>query len=391
MRQVNSYKYVVIGSGPFGSTIAHKIATQLNQEVLLVDKRDHIGGNCFSSPHKETGIETHHYGSHIFHTSNKKVWDYVNLFSDFNDYRHIVYAKSKGISYTLPLNLTTINSFFKSDLSPQEARSFIEKESELFKNKDASNFEEKAKSLIGEKLYQAFFSGYSEKQWGTSPLNLPASTFSRLPIRYNRDHFYFSDQYEGIPTNGYGKLFLNMINHPNIHLKLKTDFKEIKPYLNPNALVIYSGPLDEFFHYCFGDLGWRTLTFEKEVHDCEDYQGCAVMNYVDKEIPYTRIHEFKHYQTHLPHIRKSQKTITFKEYSTFVKRGETPYYPVNSKEDREIFQLYWKESLNLKNYIFGGRLGSYQYFDMHQVFAQALHLFEEKVRPYDQYKINVSV
>lgn len=368
---------VVVGSGFFGLSIAEQIAENLGLEVLVLDRRPHIGGNAYSSIHKETGIEYHEYGSHLFHTSNLKVWDYINRFAKFSDYRHTVWTKHKDEIYSLPFNLATMNQFFRRSFSPSEAEAFIS--SQKSKIQIPLNLEEKAISLVGVELYEAFIKGYTQKQWQTDPKHLDPNIISRIPVRFNYNNRYFSDIWEGLPLNGYSDLFQKMIQNPKIKIEVNVDFKSIKNKIPNSSLVIYSGAIDEYYGYIYGMLKWRTLDFDYEVVDTNDYQGTSVMNYADLSVNFTRIHEFKH--LHPERNYEPNKTLIAKEYSRFAKVGDEPYYPVNTASDRDILLRYRALSLRDNNIIFGGRLGSYQYLDMHMAIASALSVYENQIRP----------
>jgi UDP-galactopyranose mutase len=367
--------FVIVGAGFYGSVIAERIANVLKKKVIIIEKRDHIGGNSWSEIDPETGIEIHKYGSHIFHTNNKRVWEYLNQFSSFNNYKHKVISNYKNENYFMPINLLTINKFFNKDFSENEARDFIS-------NKKASaevdNFEEKGISEIGSELYEAFFKNYTEKQWQTDAKELPASTFSRLPIRFTEDTNYFDDAYQGIPIAGYSEIFKKMLSNELIDIRLKTDFFEVKHHIPASSFVIYTGPIDKFFEYKYGELGWRTLDFKIRREGIFDYQSNAVVNFPEKKVPFTRIHEFKHYHPERDYL-KINKSILYEEYSRFATKEDTPYYPINTKADLEKLKLYENEALKLSNVHFGGRLGMYKYFDMHHVIAFALKFFEEEL------------
>lgn len=371
------YKYIVVGSGFFGATVAERVANDLDQKVLVVEKRDHIGGNSYSYIDAQTGIEIHLYGSHIFHTSDSEVWDYINRFSAFNNYRHKVLTRHDGKVYQMPVNLLTINSFYGIDLKPFEVEDFLKSEINKEDIDKPANFEEMAITLAGRPLYEAFIKGYTAKQWQTDPRQLPASIITRLPFRNNYCADYFDDPFQGIPLEGYGKIFGKMLDHQNIKLQLDTDFFEIRNAIANNATIIYTGPIDRFFEYKYGRLSWRTLTFEKEVHNVKDYQGTSVMNFAQENAPYTRIHEFKHFHPERVH---SDMTLIFKEYSKATNQSEEPYYPVNTKEDKHILAQYQQEIAKQKNVIFGGRLGTYCYLNMDQVIAKALNVYEKEIK-----------
>lgn len=365
-------KYLVVGSGFFGLTFAQQLAEH-GEKVTIVEKRNHIGGNSYSEIDKETGIEIHKYGSHLFHTSSDQIWEYCNRFTRFTDYRHTVWANHDSQIYSLPINLSTITSFFKQAMSPDEAKELIQKQS--IEIEYPNNLEEKAISLIGRPLYEAFIKGYTQKQWQTDPKDLPQEIITRLPVRYNFNNNYFNDKYQGIPINGYTSWAEKMIDNKNISLKLNTDFFDIKDDLDDDTVVIYTGAIDRYFNYEFGRLSWRTLDFEWEIHDKSDYQGAPVINYSDLEYNFTRIHEFKHLHPEREYFES--KTIIAKEYSRFAKDSDEPYYPVNLKEDRDMLKLYRDKARTEKNVIFGGRLGTYQYLDMHMAIGSALSKFKE--------------
>jgi UDP-galactopyranose mutase len=380
--ELNEYPYVIVGSGFLGSVLAERIAAELNQPVLLIEKRSHIGGNCYSEIDPETKIETHKYGTHIFHTSNKKVWDYINRFTSFNAYRHQVLASHKEKIYQLPINLETINSFFNVNLRPYEVDDFLAAKRKTT-GETPRNFEEMAISLIGVELYEAFIKGYTLKHWQMDPAELPAAVFSRLPFRKSYDENYFYDTWQGIPLDGYHSIFKKLLGNPNIRVMLDTDYFSIKEQLDPQATLVYSGPIDRFFNYKYGKLSWRTLRFDKEVIPVEDYQGNAVINYPDVSIPYTRIHEPKH--LHPEREYDNKQTVIFKEYS-LTDTGENPYYPIPSEKNNELYRLYKEEADQLQNVYISGRLGDYKYYDMHQTIDRALELFETSISPAFQLK-----
>lgn len=375
--ELNEYQYIIVGSGFLGSVLAERIATVLNQPVLVIEKRNHIGGNCYSETDPDTNIETHKYGTHIFHTSNKKVWDYINQFTSFNAYRHQVLASYNEKIYQLPINLETINSFFNVNLRPYEVDDFLASKKNGT-NGSPRNFEEKAISMIGVELYEAFIKGYTLKQWQMNPAELPASVFSRLPFRKSYDESYFYDTWQGIPLEGYHNIFKKLLGNSNIRVLTDTDYFSIKALLNPGATLVYSGPIDRFFEYKYGKLTWRTLRFEKEVIPVEDYQGNAVINYPDFSVPYTRIHEPKH--LHPERDYPGKQTVIFKEYS-LADTGDNPYYPIPSEKNNTLYKLYKDEADQLKNVFISGRLGDYKYYDMHQTIDRALEIFETSIAP----------
>ena len=376
---------VVVGSGLFGLTIAEQAATELGLKVALLDRRSHIGGNAYSEKEKQTGIEVHRYGAHLFHTSNERVWEYVNRFTEFTNYVHRVYTRHNGIVYPMPINLGTINQFFNAAYSPAEAQALIAEQAGELAGTDPQNLNDKGISLIGRPLYEAFIKHYTAKQWQTPPEELPASIISRLPVRYNYDNRYFNDKYEGLPVDGYAAWLERMAAHPNIEVHLNTDFFEPgHQYSRENVLgqipVVYTGPVDRYFDYAEGDLSWRTIDLEEEVLPIEDFQGCSVMNYPDADVPFTRIHEFRHFHPERDYTKDA--TVIMREYSRFANKGDEPYYPVNTSVDREKLLAYRDLAKGENNVLFGGRLGTYKYLDMHMAIGAALSMFDNKIRPH---------
>ena len=376
---------VVVGSGLFGLTIAEQAATELGLKVALLDRRSHIGGNAYSEKEKQTGIEVHRYGAHLFHTSNERVWEYVNRFTEFTNYVHRVYTRHNGIVYPMPINLGTINQFFNAAYSPAEAKALIAEQAGELAGTDPQNLNDKGISLIGRPLYEAFIKHYTAKQWQTPPEELPASIISRLPVRYNYDNRYFNDKYEGLPVDGYAAWLERMAAHPNIEVHLNTDFFEPgHQYSRENVLgqipVVYTGPVDRYFDYAEGDLSWRTIDLEEEVLPIEDFQGCSVMNYPDADVPFTRIHEFRHFHPERDYTKDA--TVIMCEYSRFANKGDEPYYPVNTSVDREKLLAYRDLAKGENNVLFGGRLGTYKYLDMHMAIGAALSMFDNKIRPH---------
>ena len=370
-------KYIIVGSGIFGSVIAERIASVLNKSVVVVEKRSHIGGNCHSEIDSQTGIECHRYGSHIFHTSNEKVWRYINQYSSFTNYRHKVMAISEGQVFFMPINLKTLCDFFHRTLSPIEAQQIL---LAAQKNPNEShNLEDKAIAMIGEELYRKFIRGYTLKQWNKDPKELPAEIINRLPVRTNFNTDYFNDLYQGVPKDGYFKLFESLLSNNNIKKLLNTDFSSIRSEIPSDAKIIYTGMIDEYFDHCLGALEWRSLTFEWETIPVQDYQGTTVMNYVDENIPYTRIHEFKHYhpERHIPY--NLEQTIICKEYSEEWTFGKEAFYPVNTHRNQNLLAEYQKIAFQNPNLIFGGRLGSYCYWDMDKAISAALDCFETQI------------
>jgi UDP-galactopyranose mutase len=372
---------VIVGSGFFGLTIAERCANDLGLRVLILERRAHIGGNAYSEPEPQTGIEIHRYGAHLFHTSNAKVWEYANRFTNFTGYQHRVFSVYKSRVYPLPINLGTICEYFGSAMSPDEARALIAEQAAEVAAGDVANLEQKAVSLIGRPLYEAFIRGYTAKQWQTDPAELPAEIITRLPVRYTFNNRYFSDTYEGLPVDGYTAWLERMMDHPNIEVRLNTDFLPVRSDFVGQVPVMYTGPLDEYFDYAAGELGWRTLDFELEVLGTGDFQGTPVMNYADADVPYTRIHEFRHFHPERDWYPKD-KTVIMREFSRFANRGDEPYYPINTGQDRERL-LRYRELANAESgVLFGGRLGTYKYLDMHMAIGSALSTFENKLRPH---------
>ena len=373
---------VVVGSGFFGLTIAERCATELGLRVLVIERRHHLGGNAYSEREPETGIEVHKYGAHLFHTSNQKVWEYANRFTTFTGYQHRVFGQYQGQVYSLPMNLGLINQFFGKSHTPQEARELIASQASEIATEDATNLEEKAISLIGRPLYEAFIKGYTAKQWQTDPTKLSADIITRLPVRYTFENRWFNDTYEGLPTEGYTAWLTRMADHPNIEVRLETDFFDVAEEYKGRVPIVYTGPVDEYFGNCEGRLSWRTVDLEASVEDVDDFQGTGVVNYNDQDVPFTRIIEFKHFhperaQTHLP-----GKTVIVHEYSRFAEEGDEPYYPVNTAEDREKLLKYRERAKAEPMVLFGGRLGTYKYLDMHMAIGSALSMFENKLRPH---------
>jgi UDP-galactopyranose mutase len=380
----SGYDLVIVGAGFFGLTIAERVATQLDKRVLVVDRRPHIGGNAYSEPEPETGIEVHKYGAHLFHTSNKRVWDYCNEFTEFTNYQHRVFGKYQGQVYPLPMNLALINQFFGKSHTPDEARKLIAEQAAEIDTKDAQNLEEKAISLIGRPLYEAFIRGYTAKQWQTDPKELGANIITRLPVRYDFTNKWFNDTYEGLPVDGYTAWLEKMAAHENIEVRLNVDYFDVRAHIPPGTPTVYTGPLDRYFDYSAGRLSWRTVDFEQEVLPTGDFQGTSVMNYNDQEVPYTRIHEFRHFHPERKHY-PDDKTVIFREFSRFAKDDDEPYYPINTPEDRAKLEHYRelaKAEAKDRNLIFGGRLGTYKYLDMHMAIGSALSVFDNKVAPH---------
>jgi UDP-galactopyranose mutase len=370
---------VVVGSGFYGLTIARQAADELGLKVLVIEKRNHIGGNAYSEFDPETGIEVHKYGSHLFHTSNERVWAYVNRFTSFNRYQHLVWAKHMGELYPMPINLDTINKFFKVNFDSEQAREYIQGQVHADDASSANNLEERAIALIGQPLYEAFIKGYTEKQWQTDPKLLPADVINRLPMRFTTEHRYFDDTYEGLPLGGYTAWLENMADHPNVEVVLSQDFFDLKSDLIEQVPIAYTGPIDRYFDYQFGELGWRTLDFESEILETGNFQNTSVVNYSDLDVEFTRIHEYRH--LHPERDYQNEKTIISREYSRFALRDDEPYYPVNTENDRKKLLKYRELTDNENNVWFGGRLGTYQYLDMHMAIASALTAFDNDIAP----------
>ncbi len=373
---------VVVGSGFFGLTIAERCADELGLKVLVLERRHHLGGNAYSEPEPETGIEVHVYGAHLFHTSNQKVWEYVNRFTSFTNYQHRVFAKYQGQVYSFPMNLGLINQFFGKNHTPDEARELIAEQASEIHTADANNLEEKAISLIGRPLYEAFVKGYTAKQWQTDPKELSADIITRLPVRYTFNNRYFSDKYEGLPVDGYTAWLTRMADHPNIEVRLETDFFDVADEFKGRVPIVYTGPVDEYFGSSEGRLSWRTVDLEPEVMAVDDFQGTSVMNYNDIDVPFTRIHEFKHFHPERPYAEAKGKTVIVREYSRAAEIDDEPYYPINTAEDREKLLRYRDLARKEPMVLFGGRLGTYKYLDMHMAIGSALSMYENKLRPH---------
>jgi UDP-galactopyranose mutase len=354
--------------------LAERIANQLHEKVLVIDKRSHIGGNCYSLDDNETGIHYHLYGTHIFHTSNERVWKYIRQFTEFNSYFHQVLTVHKNKVFQMPVNLETINSFYNLNLRPFEVEAFLRSEIEKDSITEPKNFEEKAISLMGRPLYEAFIKGYTLKQWQKDPREMPESILKRLPFRKNFNESYYNSKWQGIPLSGYGRIFDKLLSSIYIDVKLNLDYFKIRHLIPEKTKVIYSGPIDQFFNYKFGKLEYRTLRFEKEVHPYDDYQGTSVMNYADVDIPYTRIHEPRHLHPERQDYPVN-KTMIIKEYS-MLDDGSNPFYPINDDRNQSLIVKYREEAKKLSNVIISGRLGEYKYFDMHETIDHALLKFD---------------
>jgi UDP-galactopyranose mutase len=401
---------IVAGAGLWGCTAARALAER-GRKVLVLEKRAAVGGNVRCETDPATGIEVHVYGSHIFHTHIDEAWDFIRRFAEFNGYQHKVLARHAGKTYFLPLGLTLVNQFYNLNLTPSELPAFIARESQQSsllrqsfhlrqgyggqaegqaqkqkpetrnqkpetRSQEPQNFEEQAISFIGRPLYDAFIRGYTMKQWGTDPVNLPASIIKRLPVRASYDVNYFPDYRQGIPLAGYNSVFERMLDHPNIALECNTDWLEWRkthPEADRDAVpVFYSGPIDALFDYKFGPLPWRSLSFERELLDIADFQGTSVVNYTDADVPFTRIHEFKHYHPEDADLMARPATVICREYPKTWRPGDEPYYPVDTPDSRELLARYQAEAALAPNLVVGGRLGAYKYYDMDRSIADAL-------------------
>jgi len=383
---MTSYDLIVVGSGFFGLTLAERAASQLGKRVLVIERRGHLGGNAYSETEPQTGIEIHRYGAHLFHTSNKRVWDYAHQFTEFTGYQHRVFAMHGRQAYQFPMGLGLVAQFFGRYYGPEEARALIAEQAAEIDTAEAKNLEEKAISLVGRPLYEAFVKGYTAKQWQTDPKELPAAIISRLPVRYTFDNRYFTDTYEGLPVDGYTAWLTKMAAHDLIEVRTHTDWFDVREELraaSPKAPVVYTGPLDRYFDYVDGRFGWRTLDFEVEVLPCADFQGTSVMNYNDPDVPYTRIHEFRHF--HPERDYPTDQTVIMREYSRFADVDDEPYYPINTDADRVLLASYRdraRAETSAANVLFGGRLGTYQYLDMHMAIASALTMYDNILMPH---------
>ena len=361
-----SKDFLIVGSGLFGAVFAHEAAKGGNK-VRVIEKRNHIAGNIYTK--EVDGIQVHEYGAHIFHTSNKNVWDYVQQFAEFNRYTNSPVANYKGQMYNLPFNMNTFNEMW-GVRTPQEALAKINEQRQEMAGKEPKNLEEQAISLIGRDIYEKLIKGYTEKQWGRPCTELPAFIIKRLPVRLIYDNNYFNDDYQGIPIGGYTKMVEKMLDHPNITVKLNTDFFDKKDeYIKNYDKIVYTGMIDKFFDYKLGELEYRSLRFETEEKNVGNYQGNAVINYTDAETPYTRVIEHKHFEFGKG---DKDKTIITREYPADWHRGDEPYYPVNNDRNNELYAKYAELAKKQDKVIFGGRLGQYKYYNMDQVIEEAL-------------------
>lgn len=360
------YDYLIVGAGLFGSIFAFEM-NKKGKKCLVLEKRSHIGGNVYTQ--KIDGINVHIYGAHIFHTKNKDIWDYINKFSDFNNYRNQVIANYKEDIFSLPFNMYTFNKMW-GVVTPKEAQRKIEEQVKELGITNPKNLEEQAISLVGVDIYKKLIEGYTEKQWGKKCKDLPSFIIKRIPVRYTYDNNYFNDQYQGIPKNGYTLIIEKMLE--GIEVKLDTNFFDNRDFWEKiSTKIIFTGMIDEYYDYCFGELEYRSLKFQIETLNTENYQGNAVVNYTDKEVPYTRIIEHKYFD-----LVNCDKTVISREYPIKYKRGEEPYYPVNDEKNNNLYNQYSNLAEKQENIIFGGRLGLYRYYDMDQIILEALKLVE---------------
>jgi len=366
---MKKYDFLIVGSGLFGSVFAYEAAKR-NKKSLIIDKRSHLGGNIYTE--NIEGINVHKYGAHIFHTNNKVIWDYINQFAEFNRYTNSPVARYKEEVYNLPFNMNTFNKLW-GVFTPDEAKAKIAEELADVKIDEPKNLEEQAIKLVGKTIYEKLVKGYTEKQWGMKATELPAFIIKRLPVRFTYDNNYFNDSYQGIPIGGYTQIIEKMLSSPNIETRLNCDFFEYKSELQNIAnSIIFTGPIDKYYNYKFGELEYRSVRFETEILDTDNYQGNAVVNYTDFEIPYTRIIEHKHFE-----FGTQAKTVISREFSDKWTSEKEPYYPINNERNNNLYQKYAELAAKEKNVFFGGRLGQYKYYDMHVVIDQALTLCQK--------------
>ncbi|HRV32401.1 MAG TPA: UDP-galactopyranose mutase [Candidatus Paceibacterota bacterium] len=364
------YDYLIVGAGLFGSVCSRELSNA-GKECLIIDKRKHIGGNCYTE--NIEGINVHKYGAHIFHTSDENIWKYINKYSGFINYIHRVKVKYKNRIYSFPINLLTLYQLW-GVCDPEEAKNKIKQKQITIKN--PHNLEDWILSQVGEEIYNIFIKGYTEKQWQRSPSELPTSIIRRLPIRFTYNDDYFNDKFQGIPEDGYTKIFNNLLKY--IPVKLNTNFLDNREYfLNIAKKIIYTGKIDEYFNYVYGRLEYRSLLFKHEILDIDDYQGISVINYPDLKIPFTRIIEHKHFEGNKDHIKK---TIITREYPQLYDYTNDPYYPINDDKNNKLFDKYRRLAKKYPNLIFGGRLGEYKYYDMDEVISSALRCTERELK-----------
>lgn len=367
---MNKYDILIVGAGLFGSTYAN-LAKKTGKKCLVIDKRSHIGGNVYTE--NIEGINVHKYGPHIFHTSNRKVWDYVNKFATFNNYVNKSIANYNGELYSLPFNMYTFNKMWGLN-TPEEAIKKIESQRVDY-GREPLNLEEQAISMVGTDIYEKLIKGYTEKQWGRKCTELPPSIIKRLPLRFTYDNNYFNDIYQGIPIGGYTSLVEKQLE--GIEVRLDCNYFDDREYFDNIAdMTVFTGSIDEFFDYCYGKLEYRTVNFETEKLDIPNYQGNAIINYTDRNVPYTRIIEHKHFETFGDSIYHNKATVITKEYSTEFSDGKEPYYPVNNERNNSLYKKYYDRSKTVPNVLFGGRLGEYKYYDMAPIIEKALEYYE---------------
>lgn len=361
------YDFLIVGAGLYGATFAYE-ATKRGKKVLVIDKREHIGGNIYCENIEK--INVHKYGAHIFHTSDKEIWNYVNNLVEFNRYTNQPIANYNGEIYNLPFNMNTFNKLWGS-ITPEDAKKKIEEQKQNAKITDPKNLEEQAISLVGTDIYEKLIKGYTEKQWGRSAKELPSFIIRRLPVRFSYDNNYFNDLYQGIPIGGYNKIIEKMLKKSDIQLGINF-FKNKEKLESMAEKIVFTGMIDEFYEYKFGVLEYRSLKFESEILDKENHQGNAVVNYTDRKTPFTRIIEHKHFE-----YGTQERTVITREYPAEWNKGDEPYYPINNKRNNEIYSKYKELANKEEKYIFGGRLADYKYYDMHHVIRTALDKIKE--------------
>ncbi len=369
--------FLIVGAGFTGAVIGRKLA-EVGHKITIIDQRPHVAGNCYTKRDEESQVMEHVYGPHIFHTSDEHVWEYVNIHGEFLPYINRVKTTYQGQVYSLPINLHTINQFYQKSFNPKQAKDWIQNIADQSID-EPQNFEQQALKFVGKDFYEAFFKGYTKKQWGCDPAELPASILKRLPVRFNYDDNYFSHKYQGIPKEGYTTIVESILNHENIHVQLNTKFD--KALIKRFDHIIWTGQLDQWFDYAEGRLGYRTLDFEKHTAN-GDFQGTAVMNYGDENIPYTRISEHKHFTPWERH----EKTIYFKEFSRACTKNDIPYYPIRLVNDKVLLDKYIALAEKEKKVTFAGRLGTYRYMDMDVTIKEALNLSASLLSDLDEHK-----
>lgn len=373
-------KITIVGAGLFGIVLAHQLA-QENFDILIIEKRNHIGGNCFDYFDEHTGILIHKYGPHILHINDNNIYKYIRNFCEFNNYKHQVRTLYKNKLYEFPINLSTINNFYNTNLRPYEVLDFLTAEAQKDAKLNPHNMEEKIINLIGRPLYEAFFKEYTIKQWGKNPALLPASIVKRIPIKCNYDTNYYKKFFNGVPIGGYTKLFERMLQNKRISIQLNSDFFRDRESLLQEGLLVFTGPIDAFFDYKYGKLEYRSLRFEKEIYNVNDWQGNSVINYPELKYEYTRICEPKHFYPERWNLCAKDTTIIIKEIA-FSNPNEEPYYPIQDETNITIYEKYKKEALSIDNVFFGGRLGEYKYYDMEDTIKSALNLSEKIIGSY---------